>query len=247
MKIGLMALGLIMAGSIAALAMSQAQDGTKTYSWRYKMTVTVETPEGEKSGSAVREVTVIFVPRHDPNPNNPQYDVGKKLKGEAVVVDLGKRGKVFAVQSHNDYSLPFRVFKGPPGLTIEGAEYYSQLMAQKELPISEYPMFVMFEDLNNPLSVQLAYGSEPTYKKEGNPYTLQNNFEKIFGQGVKLKKVQIEMTNEPLVYKIREALPWIDEYHNQYFDGKGIHTANFKNKLANRLGSGSFTTDKGVK
>jgi hypothetical protein len=140
MKKILVVVGILVVGAAAvAFAMSDT-DGAKTYSWRYKMTVEIETPEGIKTGSAVREVTVWFEPRNNPDPRDPQYNIGKKIKGEAVVVDLGERGKVFALLKGPlrgiDYgsTIPFSVFKGPPGLTIEGAEYYSQLKAKNLSP-----------------------------------------------------------------------------------------------------------------
>src|SRR4051812_10059597 len=60
--------------------------------WHYKMTVTVETPEGIKTGSAVRAVTVHLVPRLSLEVH-PTIEV----KGEAVAVDLGRRGVLFAL------------------------------------------------------------------------------------------------------------------------------------------------------
>lgn len=229
----------------AALAAAELANNDKHYSWRYKMTVEIETPEGVKTGSAVREVMVEFTPRPGFFPRDPQYDVHKSLKGEAVVVDLGERGKVFAVQRYDDISLPFRVFKGPPGLTIEGAEFYSHLKAKKALDSSQYPMFVMFRDMNDPLSVQLVYGNKATQKMEGLPYVFQDNFEQIFGDGIQLKNIQIEMTEEPVVYEIKKYLPWLDKYRNKLFDGKRIHTIDAENSLANRLGAGSFTSFEG--
>src|SRR5262245_40374358 len=65
--------------------------------WHYKLTVVVETPEGEKSGYVVREVRnsasrIKFIDL--PEATNPASG-----KGEAVVVDLAGRGKLFALMS----------------------------------------------------------------------------------------------------------------------------------------------------
>src|ERR1700722_17123777 len=59
-------------------------------SWRYKMTVTVETPEGVKMGSAVREVT-----RYRVFNLTTKWTYRFKVRGEAIVIDLGKRGTLF--------------------------------------------------------------------------------------------------------------------------------------------------------
>lgn len=119
-------------------------------SWRYKMTVTVETPEGVKTGFAVREVTVISVPQL-----TPEMKPTVKLKGEAVVVDLGKRGLLFALLKGNKLgesharNLPFYAFpyeKG--GTTKSGIRHYSRLKAvSAELEPELYPTFVHFRDL----------------------------------------------------------------------------------------------------
>ncbi|MEK7802217.1 MAG: hypothetical protein AAB276_07170 [Pseudomonadota bacterium] len=68
-----------LAATTLAFAMG---DKVETYSWRYKMTVTVDTPEGEVSGSAVREMCN--------GPMSPLSQNGNpaKVRGEAVVVDM---------------------------------------------------------------------------------------------------------------------------------------------------------------
>lgn len=136
------------------------------------------------------------------------------MKGEAVVVDLGKRGKVFALLKGPllgvDYgsTIPFYVFSGPPGLTVEGAEYYSQLKAEKVLEPTHYPMFVTFTDLNDPKTIVslLDYKPNTTYPRQ---YTIEkNDFEKYFGKGVSLKSVTLEMTDEPDSSEISKYIPW---------------------------------------
>ncbi len=97
-------------------------------SWRYRMTVTVETPEGLKTGSAVREIVAIKV--HGTKVSGS----AKVSKGEAVVVDLGKRGVLFALITGGkfgpDYghSIVFDAFRFEHGgLTPEGISHYSSL------------------------------------------------------------------------------------------------------------------------
>src|SRR4051812_20640408 len=66
--------------------------------WRYKMTVEVETPEGVRTGSAVREV------RYQPGgggwiaQSRPQW----YLRGEAVAVDLPGGRTLYALMAGND-------------------------------------------------------------------------------------------------------------------------------------------------
>ncbi|MGB3139870.1 MAG: hypothetical protein WBB16_03640, partial [Aestuariivirga sp.] len=63
-------------------------------SWRYRLVLEIETPEGIKSGSSVRQVYVSEASK---------LLVGKLVKthvrGEAVAVDLGDRGVLFALMN----------------------------------------------------------------------------------------------------------------------------------------------------
>ena len=67
--------------------------------WRYKITIEVETPEGIKSGYAVREVTAQT--RITINPDLPPEMFN--TFGEAVVIDLGKYGTLFSLIGEHSY------------------------------------------------------------------------------------------------------------------------------------------------
>jgi|AntRauTorcE11897_2_1112592.scaffolds.fasta_scaffold02754_1 hypothetical protein len=86
--------------------------------YHYKVIVSVETPEGIVTGSAVREVS--FSDGIRLSESGPSI----RPKGEAVVVDLGDRGVLFALTSFDDYRKVFATFPGPPGLTPEGIDFY---------------------------------------------------------------------------------------------------------------------------
>ncbi len=231
---------LIFSG-IALVMAADKLKGDKVYSWRYKMTVEIETPEGIKTGSSVREVIVHFIP----NPSAPSgYNNYVDMKGEAVVVDLGQKGKFFAVQNYQDHARPFYLFDGPPGRTLEGAAFYSQLRAKADIDPKDYPMFVTFEDMNDPLSVRFVYGNNANGPNQDPPYSFQNNFEKIYGPGYKLKNVTIEMTDEPVIYKIKPLLPWLITVTTGRLDGNRYGLSDAENRLANRLSLGSFTNRK---
>ena len=65
-------------------------------SWNYKLTLVVQTPEGQVVGSAVRKVSAYRDPiilQFLPSSSYAHADV----KGEAVVVNLGQRGVLFAL------------------------------------------------------------------------------------------------------------------------------------------------------
>ena len=191
--------------------------------WRYKITVEVETPEGIKMGSAVREVHVQYAPTIGDIPTT-----SVNVKGEAVVIDLGERGVIFSTIS--GYDILFRAFpysKG--GLTKEGMNYYSQLEhAQKSLlKLDIVPQFLMFKNLEDPFSV-----------KQLDVLNLRRDF----GAGVNIKDIIIETTNAPVTWGIVDRyLPWLKRQKGGYLGGGatsrgaplGLHTGYFQTGVKN--------------
>lgn len=211
------ALVLFVSGAAIAIAMDQVKDGIKTYNWRYKMTVEVETPEGIKTGSAVREMNLMFEPRPLDPPK--QFYVSHKMRGEAVAVDLGKHGVVFAYFSSDSYPEVTDTFEGPPMRTLEGAEYYSSLEAGPT-PVApqRVPWIVTFSDLSDPMSVEMVKGG--VFNVEEQKHILVDRFEELFGEGFRLRSVTVEMTDEPVTWKIEAYLPWLAELKGGYLDGR---------------------------
>ncbi len=202
-KILLVAALLIVCGSVAAQAMGDLYvSGT----WRYKMTVVVETPEGTKTGSAVREVSnsASSVKLIDlPQATNPA-----KVRGEAVVVDLGKRGVLFALiseKSDDEFYQAFPVPKGAPA-TADGIKYYNSLKIGSKAVIDPtvypgYPTLITLTDIKDIKSVKELMQWEWIDGKYPVRYRLkEDNFEKFFGKGVMLKEISIEIVDEPLTW-----------------------------------------------
>ncbi|MDD3020685.1 MAG: hypothetical protein PHX61_06860 [Alphaproteobacteria bacterium] len=247
MKKGLKVFGGVVALLVVAvtLAYAMGENSEKTYTWRYKTTVTVDTPEGEKSGSAVREVNVTIkaCPVHICEKG---YLPGKvSTKGEAVAVDLGQRGMLFSIIPTDSYLIVFNIFPGPHGgLTPEGAEYYSQLknakaeMGHNGYIMGQIPTMVTFEDINDPKTVQLAYSvaaiSVPN--QAAWDFKTTDNLEKLFGKGVHLKNVTVEMTDEPVTWGIEKILQWLGKVKMSYLNGKHINGP----KLYDQLHGGNF-------
>ncbi|MFA7276427.1 MAG: hypothetical protein WC043_06470 [Pseudobdellovibrionaceae bacterium] len=203
---------------ILAIGTAWAMDGHETYTWRYKTTVTLETPEGEKTGSAVREVIVNVKPY--PIDTRRPYRTKVHLKGEAVVIDLGKRGVLFSLLSSGNLGvnhgsdIVFYAFDGPAGLTLEGLKYYSHLKdAKTSLDPKFRPTMVMFKDMGDPKTVTLAYGVKMTSvpNQAENQYDYDDHLEELFGKGVKLKEVTVEMTDDPVTREVSRYLPSFGE------------------------------------
>ena len=206
--------------------------------WRYKMTVTVETPEGIKTGYAVREVVFTDGPKLLPDVAGANWSV----RGEAVAVDLGQGKYLFALMDiDGSYRIVHDAFPYSPASGQNIVRYYKSLTGQKKvLEHNQYPTLVTFTDIKDPKTVTLVYGGQ---LDETTQQVLPvNDLEKIFGKGVKLKDITLEMTDEDVTWKVANFLSWLNQYYDQRLDGERFGTIESKYRLANSLSAGSFST-----
>ncbi|MFA5899618.1 MAG: hypothetical protein WC829_10945 [Hyphomicrobium sp.] len=173
----------------------------------YRMTVEVQTPEGPKSGTAVRAAV-------DAGGRNA------KVEGEAVAVDLGRRGYLFALlkgaqpnaKTDGTPSMHTLVTLLDPKLDAiksskERARALSNLRGTATLPQDQLPYVVRFRDPTNPNTIEML---DP------------NNLAAAFGPGVSLKAVTVEAipprywplsfifnVGAPVTHSLREVLPWL--------------------------------------
>lgn len=174
-----------------------------TYEWRQKLTVEVETPEGLKSGSSVQNVVLKLGSKTPPNGARGSA----RVQGEAVVVDLGKRGFLFVLlkgatfQGDADVLAPFTFnsVTRSPHTEIAAEKVNAQpLGVAKPLVKKTYPLFVTFKDINDPASVVQV-----------NPDDMQATF----SSGVKLKRMVLEMTADPVTHgKVESVLVWLNTH-----------------------------------
>jgi hypothetical protein len=167
-----------------------------TYTYRYRMTVEVTVDGVVHSGSSVIEVRLV----RQPQVLSGVPRVRAELTGEAVFVDLGKGRNVIALLA-----------SGPNGSNVDYPSYlvskhfrlsmwddwdlakYSELRGRWDLPANQLPTFVTFADLNDPKSARVVS---------------LNEFKRVFGPDVHLKRVEIEMTNAPVTLELEAKLPW---------------------------------------
>lgn len=228
---------LLLAGTAYAV---NDLSGVKVYGFRYKLIVEIDTPEGVKTGSSVREVNIRLEPRPLQPPKN--YYPKIKVKGEAVVVDLGERGTVFARLQSGAYMEVTQTIKGPDIYikTPESAEFYSSLKhgIKADMESKNYPSMYTFTDLNDPLSVKLVKGGR--FSVEAQKHLMEDNFEELFGEGVSLKSVSLEITDEPVTWGIEKRLPWLKGLKSN-IDGSSSTSSR---RLSNILHAGNFKLGK---
>ncbi|MBW7910911.1 MAG: hypothetical protein H3C49_06520 [Alphaproteobacteria bacterium] len=183
--------------------------GGDTYasgSWRYKLTIAVETPEGLKTGSAVREVKATYI-----KSPFPEAKASRSVEGEAVVVDLGQRGVVFGLLTGMrlgvDHASTVAGYVFGSGSGWLGPDTIREMSKKKTGPVviepKLYPKLVTFGDPKDFRTVRnlMVLKECPRSPKGGvslEPCLEKDSFEEVFGAGVRLHSVTIEMTDEPV-------------------------------------------------
>jgi len=212
---GLRGVTALMAGLVVLLSGC----GTALPDYRYRLTVEVETPEGLKTGSSVIEVSTSMTSSTSiPSPGAVRYS----LSGEAVTVDLGQHGTLFALLRSDvdgDWAtnLLFRLapdvgaVRDENGKRDSGASFRARYEAMlqdhrlivlpKTFPdvaflkdIPARPMLVRFRDINDPTTVERV---DP------------DDLAASFGEGVKLRRVTVQLTDDPVTEGIIKELPWL--------------------------------------
>jgi hypothetical protein len=214
--------------TLALLATSACGGGGKTYpDYRYRLTVEVDTPEGLKRGSSVIEVKTRRASQNAiPSPGLLSH----KVRGEAVTVDLGARGVMFALlrsDTDNDWAsrvlfalartVSFEEIKGREAntafdlrfndmMSLKGAQvlprYFRDLPPNgKDANIpTAYPMLVRFGDIADPKTVAKV---DP------------DDLAASFGKGVTLRRITIERTKDQVTTGIERRLGWLPTQKGQ--------------------------------
>lgn len=221
------AASLVLSVSMAACAVAGSSGEYPSTKIRYKMTVEVETPEGIKTGSAVREISMVSRPEMMAEGNDTHV---RLEKGEAVVVDLGQRGVLFATLGSSMDDGIGAIFNAFPSNCPEGnvsrcgIRYYSSLKNDEEafLPAKNYPTLITFKSLQDPLSVVTARDdfSCPPAQKGCENFTV--SLESAFGKGVTIKEITIKVTKDELTEEIKKWLPWLETLKGKYLHGSSI-------------------------
>jgi hypothetical protein len=178
-----------------------------TYAWNQKLTVTVSTPRGEVSGSSV---VAISWTKNFFRGEGALYQPG--MQGEATTVDLGGGQFLFALLGYFDSEETQQTgfialkFLGDEKL-YWSTDSFTRVQAARgrgpiTLPQKFYPHFLRFLDIKDPTTAELV---DP------------DNLAKSFGPGVRLVRVTIEITDEPVTRGIENLLPWLPQTRLAYF------------------------------
>lgn len=178
---------------------------------RYRLTLTIDTPNGPKTGSGVIEVKAIS---NDGLFRGLGAGQGSSsaCRGEAIAIDVGDRGWLFAmltpdITRHDDVSrrasmdaesLLLAAFRSQiPSEEWRTDKIYrllAQQHAQGDVPFLELPLFVRFSDGNNPLSAERV---DPA------------NLAEVFGPGYALHAARIEITTDAVTWSLAKRFAWV--------------------------------------
>jgi hypothetical protein len=208
----------------ARILASQGKGGKRFPDYRYRLTVEVETPEGLKSGSSVIEVkTALGGPNDIPSPGS----LFTEARGEAVAVDLGERGVLFALlrSEQNEEWAARALLSVVPQLTRQElaalrddqSDIEPRIKSLLKLPLDEkipLPRYVQWGVADAPTSgppngypmlVRFGDLTKPETVKHVDPDKLS----KTFGSDVRLASVTVALTNDPVTVGIQKQLPWL--------------------------------------
>jgi hypothetical protein len=225
--VGVLALGLFLA--------FQGCFGSSSTSWNQRLTLVIETPQGEVQGSAVTRVTKTETSGSLILPE--ARGVRSTVTGEAVVVEVAPGKFLFALlsrsgeekrdASHWVYAAYDLSAPGSYGVAM------MKLRSQPHdtpvpLPPEGWPMLVTFDEITKPETVRRV-----------NPEDLA----KVFGEGVRLKAVTLEITEEAVTEgRVEGVLGWLGDLWPNQLDGENSRTIYTDNRFANSLSARDFST-----
>jgi hypothetical protein len=199
-----------------------------TYAWNQKLTLTVETPQGEVTGSGI--VRVVWSDSPDLFGDAPHWH--SKVRGEATVVELGEEKYLFALIGGAE-RLGLRVFherrlpQDTDGLgpIIESIPEQKRGVA-RPVPPETMPLLVTFTDISDPKTVRRV---DP------------DNLAATFSPGYRLRSVTLEITGEPVTKgEVEKVLTWWCDLRQKGARLNGKTGAIMDNELSNTLGAGAF-------
>jgi hypothetical protein len=211
---GLRGVITLMAGLVVMLSAC----GSTLPDYRYRLTVEVETPEGLKTGSSVVEVSTSTTSSTSiPSPGAVRH----RLNGEAVTIDLGQRGTLFALlRSDVEVDWPTNLlFRLAPAVRVddENGKYDSDasFRARYEAMLQNRGLIVLPKTFQNnrvlsdmparPMLVRFRDINDPTTVERVDPDDLAASF----GEGVKLRRVTVQLTDDPVTTGIEKRLGWL--------------------------------------
>lgn len=177
---------------VALIASCGLFGGTSSY--RFRMTVEADTPQGARTGSSVMEVLAAKEIFH----MSETHPVNVGMRADAPMIEA-PGGPVFALleNSENGELLLNNVSQAlNPKANAHDPDVYMRRIRElgsiwssheAELPRESWPIFVQFRDPADPMSLR-----------------------KVDPSAIGIKRIKVETTRDPVTRGIEEKLPWLD-------------------------------------
>lgn len=217
----------LLAGGAATTLPGCGVAGDRLPDYRYRLTVEVETPEGLKTGSSVIEVRTAIAGRNSiPTPGA----VSNRPRGEAVTVNLGTRGVLFALLCTDiDYdwasNVMFRIIApkirrqhNTNGKFDAARDFKVQFAAMLkhreliELPRTFPEVGHLRDQPARPMLVRFHNLADPKTIERVDP----DDLAAFFGPGVVLKRITVQLTDDPVTTGIEKRLVWLPKQKGSF-------------------------------
>ena len=175
-------------------------------SYRYKLTISVETPEGMKTGSNVVELDYYKTASGAPH----------RTYGEALVLDIGASGTLVALLTQqgertvwaqdDPISIIFKKCGRDTRDIFDLVDTVRSISACKAIypldlsKLSELPDILLFKNAKDLASLAVVDPENP---------------EAVLGPGVVIRSASIQLTDEPLTRGVDDHLPWVRDWRGK--------------------------------
>ena len=203
---------------LLCVALALAGCGRKI-SYRYKLTISLNTPDGVKTASVVNEITMVQTIIKSEGTSD-------KLDGEALYLDLGPGRRplialingncaqtfcssdIEKIRGNSNYwltpdpgNMMIHLYRDPFFTSRDTMDDYFReyaTFAKGRPPLvlrpRDLPLLVTFADINDPKSVMLVK---------------EHDLAATLGPGVSWRSITLQPTHEPLTRSLETRLPWL--------------------------------------
>lgn len=192
----------LVAITLASMTLSACQRET---SWNQRLTIVVDTPTGEVSGSSVTNVVKTETSGSLVLPE--ARGVRSSVVGEAVVIEVTPGRYLFALLSGSGEEKRDATHWVYSAYKLSDAESYAAGMnivksqpydVPVPLPPEGWPLFVTFGEINQPETVRSVDSDD---------------LAAVFGEDIRLKDITLEITRSPVTeLPLDDLLIWLGPY-----------------------------------
>lgn len=176
------------------------------YSYRYRLTLSIETDGQVHTGSSVIEVVWKGgIPFGDVGPYHPS------IRGQAAVVDLGAKGAVVATLINGESygaasdgalsALWIAATAFGNDSTNKKLPELPRLTGRRDLASDNMPRLIWFSDIADPKTARVIFRTE---------------IPRLFGPGARLVAAHVEITRDPIIIDIDKKLVWFRAWADRY-------------------------------